>query len=613
MEFPLTRRDALKTAAVHCLAALPSRAGGMTNRTDGAVAGRMTGAEALVETLILEGVQCVFGIPGAQNNELWDTMKSKGLGYLLVTHEFSAAAMADGYARSTGKAGVICVVPGPGLTNSLTGIGECLLDSIPLVAIVCDVARGEDYRPFQVHELPHVEILQPITKGVFHPCEPADIPVMVRQAFDLAQSGEPGPTAVVVPYPLFIRQHRYDFAAPLCPMPPFDGEAFQCALARLSDSKCRIGIYAGLGCMDHSKLLVAVAELLQAPVATSVSGKGVIPENHPLAVGWGYGPQGTRTAEEVFKQVDLVLAIGVRYSEVSTANYAIPQHHLIHVDINPDNLGRIAKADLCVHADAGLFLEQLYEHADLIRRAPCRKLVDRIDSLKRDSASKNREIYGRCGVDPMAFVLALRRFTLPDALVFVDVSASEHWAAEAFTTYLPRTYFNPIDNQSMGWSIPAAIGAQRIFPCRQAVTITGDGCLLMSAMEISTAARECLPVKFFVIDDRQYHIMAALQKPAYRRTTATVLARLDYCSLAKAFGVGYNEILTNAELDSGIRRSLGMPGPVLTRVAADYGNRPIRWVEAAKDQYTDTLSTQQKVYFLARMGCRAAQLKPHND
>src|SRR5262249_59786794 len=121
----------------------------------GWVTGSMTGAQALVETLQREGTECVFGIPGAQENELWDTMKTKNLPYLLVTHEFSAAAMADGYARSTGKPGVLCIVPGPGLTNSLTGIGEALLDSIPMVCIVGDVANGDKFRPFQVHGLPH--------------------------------------------------------------------------------------------------------------------------------------------------------------------------------------------------------------------------------------------------------------------------------------------------------------------------------------------------------------------------------------------------------------------------------------------------------------------------
>src|SRR5437763_7244421 len=152
----------------------------------------MTGAQALVETLLAEGTCCVFGIRGAQEDELWDVMKTKNLPYLLVTHEFSAATMADGCARSTGRPGVLCVVPGPGVTNSLSGIGEALLDSVPLVCVVGDVARGDKYRPFQVHELPQVGLLQQVTKGVFPVSHVGEIPTAVRQAFQLAQSGEPG-------------------------------------------------------------------------------------------------------------------------------------------------------------------------------------------------------------------------------------------------------------------------------------------------------------------------------------------------------------------------------------------------------------------------------------
>jgi acetolactate synthase-1/2/3 large subunit len=195
----------------------------------------------------------------------------------------------------------------------------------------------------------------------------------------------------------------------------------------------------------------------------------------------------------------------------------------------------------------------------------------------------------------------------------VDVTQAEHWAAEGFTVCQPRTYFNPTNNQAMGWSIPAALGAQRAFPGRQTVAVIGDGCFLMSAMEISTAARECLPVKFFVLDDQAYHYMQTLQKSAYLRTTATILARLDYRALAQGFGVAYNEILTTADLEAGIQNALCQPGPVLTRVVTDYGKRPCRWIEAVKDRYREELCTEQKVRFLARIGSRALQFHPAND
>ena len=622
-----SRREALEVAAAGCMVAAlnsPVHANLKTRRREsGLISGKMTGAQALVETLIQEDVSCVYGIPGAQNNELWDTMKSKGLDYLLVTHEFSAAAMADGYARSTGKVGVLCTVPGPGVTNSLTGIGESLLDSIPVVCIACGVAGGEKYKPFQVHDLPEAALLQKITKGVFEVTEASQIPSVVRQAFLLAQSDEPGPTAVIIPYPLFIASHHYHCPSLPPPDRPLDEGAFQRALAIVANPRNRVGIYAGLGCMDFADQLARVAEMLQAPVATSVSGKGVISDEHPLAVGWGYGPQGTRTAEVIFRDIDIVLAIGVRFSEVSTAFYAIPkQHQIVHVDINKENLNLVVNAKVGVHADAGQFLARLAGE-ECIRRPTNHKLTTLIAHFKQEEyayncrppkthlVKKNRN--GSCGVDPMVFVLTLRKCVRPDALVFVDVTATEHWAAESFQVWQPRTYFNPTDNQVMGWSIPAALGAQRVHPGRQTVTITGDGCFLMAAQEISTAAREHLPVKFFIIDDGAFHLMQAVQKPAYLRTTATVLAQLDYQALAKGFGVGYHEIGAGGDLEAAISQALAIQGPVLVRVAADYGSRPIRWIDAAKSQFTHQLTTQQKMHFMTRLGYRAVQLAPMND
>lgn len=617
MDLPISRRTVLKSVAagavVSAVNLIPTRAEARINKA-GFVTGCMTGARAVVETLLAEGTMCVYGIPGAQENELWDEMKSRGLPYLLCTHEFSAACMADGYARSTGRPGVISVVPGPGVTNSMSGIGEALLDSVPMVCIVGDVARGDKYRPFQVHELPQAGMLAQVTKSVTEVQQVAEIPCTIRKAFQLACAGEPGPVAVVIPYNLLIETHTYR-DGPLPEMGiPFDEAAYQCALSILGNRRLRVGIFAGLGCMDHSPSLVRVAEMLSAPVATSVSGKGVINECHPLSVGWGYGPQGTCTAEKAFQYVDCVLAIGVRYSEVSTGFYSIPQHpHVIHVDANPNNLGRIVKAQACVNADAGVFLTRLLADEPAVCRPPNPKLIAQIKDWKCDEAKINNRCYARCGVDPMAFILALRKATCPDALTFVDATCSEHWAAEAYTVTQPRTYANNTDNQAMGWSIPAALGAQRVHPGRQVVTLTGDGCFLMSGMEISTAARECLPVKFFVLDDHAYHFMQALQLQAYKRTTATILAGLDYGALAKGWGVGYMDITGPQDLDNGIRTALSHAGPVLVRVRTDYGKRPLRWLNATKARFTQELSTEQKVRFAARLGSRALDCHPKND
>jgi acetolactate synthase I/II/III large subunit len=626
MHFTFDRRVMLQGMAIASatIPLLNSQASArLLRQKPGWVEGKLTGAQAVVETLIQEGTDCVYGIPGAQENELWDAMKSKGLPYLLVTHEFSAAAMADGCARSTGKPGVLCVVPGPGVTNSLTGLGEALIDSAPIVAIVGDIAQGEKYRPFQVHCLDQVSLLKPVTKCVFAVDDVSQIPCAIRKAFALAIDGEPGPVAVVIPYTLLIDVHHFK-SPPFEPGGvPFDEPAFDRALALLSDRKLKVGIYAGLGCMDHGEALTTLAEILQAPVATSVSGKGVIPEVHPLAVGWGYGPQGTSTAEKIFKGkpllpnhhgVDCVLAIGVRFSEVSTAFYSNPQtKHAIHVDANANNLGKVLKTDVCVHADAGVFLAKLLEQADCIRRPPDGHLLAHIREQKAEDCKRYIVPEAKCGADPMSLVLALRKALPEDGMLFVDVTVTEHLAAEAFRVCRPRTYFNPTDNQSMGWSIPAAIGAQQVNPKRTVATITGDGCFLMSATEISTAARECLPVKFFILDDQAYHYMQMLQKPAYLRTTATILARLDYESLARAYGVAYLEIKSNERLDEYVRAAISHPGPILVRVITDYRERKIRWIEAVRNKFVKELNAAQKARFLARVGSRAVHFQKAND
>lgn len=609
MEVKLSRRTALQAAAA--ASALPLFAGRADaaqphRRELGWITGKLTGAEATVAAIQQQGVSVVFGIPGAQENELWDAFKSLRLPYLLVTHEQSAAYMADGYARATGCVGVLCTVPGPGVTNALSGIGEALLDSVPLVAIVGDVACGPKAKPFQVHSLDQAALLKPVTKGVFNVRCVGDIPGAIQQAFALARAGEPGPTAVVIPYNLFIEVAEYRVPPPPAPELTWDEAASERALCLLGDRRKRVGIYAGFGCMDYAAALCQVAELLEAPVATSVSGKGVIAESHPLAVGWGYGPQGTRTAEDVFRHVDCVLAIGVRFSEVGTGFYSNPRPKtLIQVDANPNNLGRVLSADACVPADAGLFLNAVLARGDTLRRPQDAALRAAIQRMKCDDADRLSKTYNRCGVDPMALIAALRRALPSDASMYVDVTLAEHLAAEAYCVHRPRTYFNPTDNQAMGWAVPAAIGGQRAFPSRPTVALTGDGCFLMTAQEISTAAREGLPVKFFVLDDNAYHYMQVLQEQAYLRTTATHLARIDYAALATAYGVGYCEIVANAQLDGSIRTALCQPGPVLVRVATDYGDRRIRWIEAVRERFIDELSFDQKVRFLARVGKRA--------
>jgi acetolactate synthase-1/2/3 large subunit len=417
-----------------------------------------------------------------------------------------------------------------------------------------------------------------------------------------------------VPWNLFIEAARFQSGPLAAAAVPWNDQEVRLACNLLCDRRLRVGIYAGLGCMNYAPMVTQLAELLQAPVATSMSGKGVIAEDHPLSVGWGYGPQGTSTAEQAFRRVDVVLAMGVKFSEVSTGFYSLPQHrHLIHVDVNPASLGRVMRTSNPVNTDTSLFLSHVLGQPEQFRRDQDGRMIELIRQSRQEEACSFSRVVSPTNVDPVAFLLALRRRTGNDAMAFVDVTMSQYWATEVFTAKQSRTFFNPTNNQSMGWSIPAALGAQRAFPGRQTVTVTGDGCFLMSAMEIATAGRAGLPVKFFVLDDNAYHYMQELQRPAYMRTTATMLANLDYQSLARGFNVAYQEISQNDELDARIQGVLNYDGPVLTRVKIDYGNRPVRWLNAARARFTSDLTREQKMRFAARIGYRSMNRRPVND
>ena len=383
-------------------------------------------------------------------------------------------------------------------------------------------------------------------------------------------------------------------------------------MAHLGDRRRRIGIYAGLGCVEAGPSLAAVAELLQAPVATSVSGKGSIPDTHPLAVGWGYGRQGTRAAEAAFKEVDLVLAVGVRFSEVSTANYAIPKHDvLIHVDVNPNNLGRNVPAHVALCADSRLFLDRLLLDGDAIRRAPCPALWTHIQALRQVDRCEAATVRIAPCVDPMFFLSQLRARAGPRRADLRRRDRGHPLGLRNDRGPRPAPLLHARRQPEHGLGDSGGDRRPAVRPDRQVVCVTGDGCFLMSAIETSTAARAGLPVKFFVLDDGAYHYMQMLQEPVYRRTTATEIARIDFAAFAQSMGLAFNQITDNADALTGVQRALATPGPVLTRVVVSYEGRELRWLNALRSQYVRKLPNAQKVRLAARIGVRA--LTPQSD
>ena len=592
----------------------------------------MTGAQALSRRCSPRASACVFGIPGAQENELWDTFKEKHVPYLLVTHEFSAACMADGYARSTGRPGVLCVVPGPGVTNSLTGLGEALLDSVAGgVPSSATWPTATSTSPFQVHCLDQVDLLKPVTKCVFPVQHVGEIPGAVRQAFAAGDGGRAGAgrrgRAVQPAHrDRTTSTARRRSARRRCRSTRPPSTAPLALLAR--PAAPRRHLRRRWAAWTTATQLAAVAEVLQAPVATSVSGKGVIHETPPAGrrLGLRRTPRGGRDgfADDRCtrsRPASTLLAIGVKFSEVSTGFYANPQPQHVDPRRRQRRQPRQGAADRRVRP----------RRRRRVPRPGCSACADRVAPARptrhlvaRDPAAARREAgrgtaqrpAGKCGVDP----LALRRWrcaaTLPeDALLFTDVTRDRALGGRGVHGVCqPRTYFNPVDNQAMGWSIPAAIGAQRVCPGRHGghahrrrlLPDDGDGDLdgrpRGAAGEVLRPRRPGLPLH---ADAAEAGLPADDGDASWPGSTTRRWPRRS------AWLPGDRRRTT--ELDAGIRGAVCHPGPVLVRVVTDYGKRKIRWLDAVRDRYVKELSAAQKARFLARVGTRAVSFQPRRN
>lgn len=528
-------------------------------------------AEAIVRALEAENVKHVFiGPPGEHVVELYDALLgSKRIEGILATNEYTLSFMADGYSRATGAVGVFTVVPGPGVTNALTGIAEAFTDSSPLVGIISDV-RSMIEEDFQLHQIPNLDVLAPVTKKTFRITDPNQVFETVAVAFQTARSGEPGPVMIEVPCDLY----------PL----PCDNTALQRQdasievpkgihdLATLIRRSKQIGLYIGRGCAPYADEVRRLAEHLQAPVASSVSGRGILPDDHPLSVGFGFGSNGSKIARQVFDDCDTVLAIGCKFGEVSTGSYSfkIPPT-FIHVDINPANLNKVFKTEHTLVCDAGVFIRGLLHDLADYNINPNEELQSHIQRAKAEftetlaTAAPNAE-----HVDPGKFYVALRQYMAPDDTLTVDIGNHELWAISCFSVLKPATFLCPTNFSAMGFAISAAIATQIAKPETRAVCCVGDGGFLMSGFEILTAVRHKLPVAFFVFNDGALGITKGLQQRLFRRPAFVDLKNPDFEQLAASFGVAFHRIENDHDIKPVLDAVWAVKQPVLIEVCVTY-------------------------------------------
>ena len=542
---------------------------------------KLSGGEIVVRALEDEGIRFAFGIPGTHNIELYDALgDSRLVRPILVTDEQSAGFMADGLWRASGSMGCANLVPGAGLTHALSGVAEAFMDGVPMLVLGCGIRR-DVRKAFQLHDVDQLAIVAPITKGTFRPATGEELYRAIRDACALARSGTPGPVMVEVSVELYLSRHEVDAsawgaaAAILAPAPT--AEAVRVAVELLTAPGAKPFCYAGLGAREAQAELVALAERLEAPVATTIQGKGVFPESHPLFLWNGFGNQAPEFVRSIVDGRNVTLAVGCRFSEVGTGGYGLtPPGHLIHVDINPEALGRNFPAELAVVSDAGAFLRAVLE---ALPAAP--PLVG--DTLRAQIRAGHgavrkgwaeRKSPGR--VTPFVLLEALQRRFGPEAVYVTDSGNGTFLAMEGLRLDRPGKFLSPVDYSCMGYSVPAAIGAKLGRPDAPVVALAGDGAFLMTGLELLTAANQGIPVAVFVLRDRELAQIAQFQSTAFNRRTASALPDYHLGGLAEGMGVEWLPLDRDEQVESVILQTqaiLAAGRPVIVDTAIDYSDK----------------------------------------
>jgi acetolactate synthase-1/2/3 large subunit len=528
---------------------------------------RRTGAQIVWEMLAQEGVEVVFGFPGGAILDTYHCLQDYEIRHVLVRHEQGAAHAADGYARASGRVGVAIATSGPGATNLVTGIATAMMDSSPMVCITGQVGTsliGTD--AFQEADVTGITL--PITKHNYLVTDVDDLASIMREAFYIARSGRPGP--VLIDLPKNVQQAETDFVPPRDevrlsgyePAGSVDAEQLRRA-AELINSAERPVILAGHGVLMSGKTrtLRELAERMEAVVALTLLGKGAFPESHPLCLGM-MGMHGEAAANRAVQEADLLLALGMRFDDrvTGTLERYAPMARKVHIDADAAELNKIVPADVAIVGDLRHVLEELLAVIEPASHAGWMERVDQWRSQSRARDIINRPQNGRL-VAPYV-IDSLRKETQGDAIVVTDVGQHQMWAAMYYGLDHPDPWITSGGLGTMGFALPAAIGAQIAQPDREVWAIAGDGGFQMTMQELGTLIQEDLPVRIALVNNSYLGMVRQWQELLYEgRYESTYLVNPDFVRLVSAYGIPGWRVTAPANAAAIIAEARSQPGP----------------------------------------------------
>jgi acetolactate synthase-1/2/3 large subunit len=539
----------------------------------------MSGARILLECLLRENVDCIFGYPGGVTLPLYDAMYDHAIRHVLVRHEQNACFAAEGYARSTGKVGVCCATSGPGATNLVTGLVDAMMDSIPVVALTGQVSTkliGSD--AFQ--EADTFGITRSCTKHNFLVKTIADLPQAIHEAFYIASSGRPGPVLVDIPKDVFQAQAHYSPVSSIH-LPGYkvivEGHAGQIrrAAQMMWDAE-RPLVYAGGGIVaaDASAELRELVETLDTPAVTTLMGLGILPAGHPNFISMP-GMHGSYAANMAMTQCDLLIALGTRFDDRVTGRLSsfAPKAKVIHVDIDPAEIGKNRTADLPIVGDVKKVLAKLNRNLKELAAEAGSKNESSRQSWRRQVHDWKQEHpltpeISQEEIKPQHLMREIDSLSGGRAIVASDVGQHQMWAAQFIRFDEPRLWLNSGGLGSMGFGLPAAIGAQFARPDKLVFAIVGDGGFQMSIPELATIVNHSLPVKIIVMNNGYLGMVRQWQELFYnnRLSSVELSSFPDVTKLAGAYGFKGRTVERPSELSSALEEAVREPGPYLLNV-----------------------------------------------